>query len=236
MYLRAGAFECLRGRIEMPLTGTWVADLTIDPASSGADVPAVGNQMSVAIGEGGFSLQGAVRRINNAFETVYARLVGGGGGLWKDFGPKSYGGDGAVTFGLVLNDLLGSVGETLSPTTPAAITQVTLPFWTIPLGPAFEALASLVLVARQMTSSDVNWRVLPDGTVYVGVEPWPQSPMSSFDLYSWPPQELRATVFSLDPRVTPGQIWQSGQVCNVEHRVDPGKIRSTVWFMNQGAA
>jgi hypothetical protein len=87
-----------------------------------------------------------------------------------------------------------------------------------------------------MTTSQVNWRVLPDGTVYVGVESWPQSPMGSFDLYSWPPQELRATIFALDPRITPGQVWQSGQVSNVAHRVDTDKIRTTIWFMNQGAA
>jgi hypothetical protein len=220
----------------MPLTGTWVADLTLDPSTSGAGIPFVGNALAIALGENGFGLQGTVLRVNNAFETVFARVVGGGGGLWKAVGPKAYGGDGAVTFGLILDDLLSSVGETLSPMTPAAITQVTLPFWTVPLTTAAEAIANLILVARTMTSSLVNWRVLPDGTIYFGVETWPQSPMTSFDLFSWPPQELKATVFALDPRVTPGQIWQSGQVSNVAHRVDPEKIRTTVWFMNQVTA
>jgi hypothetical protein len=217
----------------MPLTGTWVSDLTIDPASSSAQIPAVGNQMSIAIGENGFSLQGTILRINNAFETVFVRLVGGGGGLYRTVAAKSYQ---SATFGQVLNDLLNQVGESLSTMTPAAITNISLPFWTVPVSPMFQAMANLILVARVMTSTEVNWRVLPDGTVFVGVEAWPQSSMASFDLYSWPPNELKATIFSVDPRVTPGQTWQSGQVSNVEHVINPEKIRSTIWFMNQSTA
>jgi hypothetical protein len=232
VYLIAGQFECFRGRIAMPLTGAWIADVTMDPSSSGSNIPAVGDPIAISLGENGFAIQGAIRRINNAFETVYARIVAGGGGLYKPVGPKAYGGDGPVTFGLILNDLLNSVGETLSPMTPAAITQISVPFWTVNTTPCFQAIASLILIARVMTSTEVNWRVLPDGTIYVGVEPWPQSPMTSFDLYVWPPQELRAEVFAVDPRVTPGQIWQSGQVSNVQHRIDPEKIRSTIWFLN----
>ena len=229
MYLKAGPFLCLRGRVALPLTGTWVADLAVDPGTSDATLPDFGAPIAIGLGENGFTLQGTVRRINTAFDTVFARVVGGGGGLYKPVGPKAYQG---ATFGLIVNDLLGSVGESLSTTVSADIRQISLPFWTVPKSPMFEALANLVIVARVTTATDVNWRVLPDGTIFIGVEQWPQTGMASFDLMSWQPEQLKTTIYTPDPQITPGQIWQSGNVSNVEHVVEPAEIRSKVWFLN----
>lgn len=229
MYLMVEGFACLRGKISLPLTGAWVADVAIDPATSGASLPDYGSQVTLYVGEGGFSLTGAVRRINNAFDTVYARLVGGAGGLWETVGPKSYQN---TTFGIIASDLLSSVSETLSPSVPAAIQNIMVNFWTVPEQPMFQALANLIVFARIRTQTEVNWRVLTDGTIFVGVEQWPNTQMSTFDLMSWSPAELEATIYAPDPRLVPGEIFQSSNVSNVEHVVIPEKARTRVWFMN----
>lgn len=229
MYLFAESFMCARGRISLPLTGTWVADLAIDPATSGENLPVVGDPLTISLGEGGFTLQGAVRRVNNAFQTVFARVVGGGGGLYDELDPKSYQ---DATFGLVLSDILGQIGETLSTNVSADIQNIQLPFWTVLEGPAFESLYNLVVEARNRTGTLVNWRVLPDGTIFLGVESWPAATMPSFDLMSWQPDQLKTTIYATNPSLLPGQTWQSGQVSNVSHVVEPERIRTEVWFLN----
>ncbi len=231
MYLKLNDFLCMRGRISLPLTGAWTANLQVDPATSGDDLPVFGSQATVSIGEGGFTLRGTVKRINNAFDVVYARLVGGAGGLPKKIPPKDYQN---VSFGLVLRDVLKQCGERLSTATPAAILNVPLAFWTIPLTQGFLALSELISEARVQTGGKpVNWRVLADGTIFVGVEQWPQAPMPSFDQMSWSPQQLSTRIFAEDPSITPGQVWQSANVTDVFHNVDPHLSRTEIFFQDQ---
>ena len=229
MYLTASGFMALRARISLPLTGTWTADVSLDPASSGSALPVQGAGLTISLGEGGFTLQGYCRRVNNAFGTVYARVIGGAGGLPETIDAKAYQG---ATFGIILQDILGQVGESLSATTPSAITNTTVPFWTTIQGPCWRTLAALVDEARTITGTLVNWRVLPDGTIYLGPETWAAASMTTFDLLSWSPQELEASFYAPNPTLLPGQTWQQGQVSNVEHVVDPVKVRSRVWFLD----
>jgi hypothetical protein len=227
--LQVNDFACIRGRISIPLTGTWVADVSIDPATSSGTQPTVGTPVTLAIGECGFTLSGTVVRINDAFGTLFARIVGGGGGLGDDLDPKAYQN---VSFGLVLKDILGQVGETLSTQTPSAILDLQLPFWTVMAGPANEAVYNLLIVARVMSGEAINWRVLSDGTIFMGEEQWPTSSLTEFDLLTWLPSQLSATFYSTNPDILPGQAWQSGFVANVEHVLEPERFRSKVWWLN----
>ena len=123
-------------------------------------------------------------------------------------------------------------GGPRSLTTPSAITNTTIPFWTTIQGPCWRTLAALVDEARTLTGDLINWRVLPDGSIYFGAEPWPQATLATFDLLSWSPQQLETTIYAPNPNVLPGQIWQQGQVSNVEHVVNPDRIRTRVWFLD----
>lgn len=229
MYLKANSFDCLRGRISIPLTGTWVADLAIDPGTSDALIPPYQSPVTITLGENGFTLTGNVRRINNAFDTVFARVVGGGLGIWQSVNPQAYQN---ATFGVIASQILSQVGETLSTSTPSSVTNLQVPFWTVMKGPAFKVLYALVKLASSMLSVKINWRVLSDGTVYIGPEIWPLATMTSYDLMSWQPEQLLTTVFSLNPTVLPGQNWQGGNVSNVEHVIEPERIRTRIWFLN----
>jgi hypothetical protein len=226
----AGPFMGRTGRVSLPLTGAWTADVVADPASSNSDLPSVGDPMVISIGEGGFNIQGTVARVNNAFGSIFARVVGGNWGLKTSLPAKAYGGAAPVTFGMVLDDILNQCGEELSTSTPGNITNITLPFWTVRAGPGWKALGALIRTARTISGTLVNWRVLPDGTFFVGQETWPQSPLVEFDLLQWVPSEIRATVYAQNPNILPGQSWQSGNVSQIQHDIEPEKVRTTIWF------
>jgi hypothetical protein len=222
MWLQVNNFACNRGRIHLPLTGVWVADLSVEPSSSSDSIPLVGDPVIVALQDGAQTFNGTVRRVNNAFETVMMRVVGGGGGLPSSVAPKSYGQ--GSTFQFIAQDLLGGIGEALSTSVAPGILQTPLAFWSRLGGPAYLALANLVAEASS------NWRVLPDGSIWVGTDGFPDTGMTDYEFLSWSPEQLEACFYSDTPTLVPGQTWQSGKVANVEHVIDAHKITSRAWF------
>lgn len=216
-----------RARIHLPLTGAWTADVAIDPGSSSQQIPLEGSSVTLQIGEGGQTFVGAVRRVNNAFDTVYLRLVGGAGGLPLVIPAKTYR---SMTFGAIASDILKQVGEQISTTVAAGIQQTPIANWSILNEAAGLALANLVDEAAILTGNPCNWRVLVDGTIWIGQETWPASPIASYDLMSWSPQQLATTIFAENPNILPGQTWQSANVVNVEHLVEPELLRTKIWY------
>ena len=72
----------------------------------------------------------------------------------------------------VLADLLQDAGEALSTACTDSVMATTLAYWTslaVPIGSLVQALA-------EVAGDAVNWRVLFDGTVWLGVETWPMCP------------------------------------------------------------
>jgi hypothetical protein len=226
-FLQVNGCDCVRGRIVLPLTGAWVADVVCDPQSSVGSFPNPGSSATVLFGQQSF--QGVVRRASNPFGTIFARLIGGAGGLPSVLPPLAYQN---TTVKQVVSDLLSAAGESLSPMSDPSVVSQSLPFWIRQEAPAWRSLAVLV----DNLDLDGTWRVLPDGSTWIGVDQWPQTSLQTYELLSYLPQELRAEIYTDNPTLLPGQSFLGGEVSSIEHVIEPKKIHSNILFLDQQLA
>jgi hypothetical protein len=220
-FLSVNSCACVRGRIVLPLTGAWVADVVSEPEAASGAFPYPGASVTMVIGQQSF--QGVVRRASAPFGTTFARLIGGAGGLPTMLPAIAYQN---TTVGQVLTDILSACGEALSASSDQSILSQSLSAWVRLAAPGWIALGNVM----QTTDPTGTWRVLPDGTIWVGVDAWPQTTLESFELLSYLPQELRAEIYADNPTLLPGQAFIGGRVTSVEHIVEPSKIHSNVLF------
>ncbi len=211
-YLTIGGQGCIRGRVLLPRIGAWVADVVANP-------PALAPGAHVALSVGGVSLRGTVRRAQNAWGTVAARVVGGNGGLVTKLTPKAYR---TVALRQPLADILSDCREQLSGTADPALLSRQLASWVRSAIPGWMALAGLL--------DGAAWRVLPDGTIWTGSESWVLSGMRAASVLSYQPAELKMLVYSDTPAVLPGQTFAGMHVSAVTHIVDEGKVRTEMLF------
>lgn len=205
------------GTIRLPRVGAWHADLVVLRETA----EAIEGRVEIRIGEA-LSFVGTARRSGPDRGVVHVRVVGGAGGLATELGPKAYQG---VPLQLPLQDLAGETGEMLSPASSPDLLGIVLPYWARPAGPAGRALVALLAAA-----SDGAWRVLADGTLWVGRETWPPAVLDGleYSTLSQAPQFGTAEIAALDPRVFPGETLSGRRVSVVEHRFSPAGIRTTL--------
>jgi hypothetical protein len=205
----------LDGRIVVPRVGAWHADVTFDLATS---TPA--NPANLVLG--GQTFLGSFQRVGfDRAGRAVARIVGGAGGLGTILTPKSYR---AVPLRLPLNDALTAGKEKLSTTADPAVTSFTLTNWSSMQGSVGAQLALLVRAV-----SGATWRVLPDGTVWLGFESWPTSTLPDSVPISTDPEQQRITIASDAPAVLPGTIFQGSKISRVEHSIAPWGVRTTLY-------
>lgn len=226
-YLEVNGIPCVRGRIILPLTGVWVADVVAEAESDVGAFPTPGASCTMVFGAQSF--QGTVRRSSNPFGTVFARLVGGAGGLPKLLDAKSYQNTTAQN---VLNGLLSDCGEQLAPTSDPGILGQAVGRWVRVASPGWKALAVLM----DWLNPSGTWRVLPNGQVWVGVDSWPPTTMESAEVLGYFPHRLEAEIYSDSPTILPGQSYLGGEVTSVTHSAEPGEIKSTLLFLDQQLA
>lgn len=206
----------LHGTITAPLHGRWVADLAVDaPEGLAGDV---------VIEVGGIRWRGAIHRGGVDEDTWNGRVVGGTTGLDQLVTARSWHGLQPAR-GLV-RELLSEVGEALSDASGPEL-DTNLPRWSRIDAPAHHALADL---ARAVGA---RWRVLFDGTVWVGAETWPEL---------FIPDGARVELLSTDSRgdaslyalpaawVQPGQVFDGRRVGSVAYELAGGRDRVKVWW------
>lgn len=177
--------QTLTARIEIPIWGAWTASLEVD-----ADAPpAVGELVTIIV---------ATQRKPSATATMTAaqraaltaqvfmgtvvwgkgwqgrsryEVVGGTGGLDKVRDFRGYAqGPVPLLLGDIIADLVADAGETLAPGVHStlAVAPYTLPRWPRCRG---KGSASLTRLCRLF---GLCWRVLDDGTIWVGIPTYPQ--------------------------------------------------------------
>lgn len=207
------------GRFWFPRTGAWRAKLRVD------SIDPITGPVTISIWDGRLVLQGFVWRGAEYVETAYLNIVGGAGGLRSPARARAYN---LTSLRIVLGDLLTGTGERLSPTADAATLAKQLPAWTT------AALSTGLVLARALRSADptASWRVLPDGTVWVGPETWPDSGLTTDDyqILDEDPRQNLAILGVEAPLLLPGTTLVGRRVSRVEHAIEAEGVRSFVWF------
>jgi hypothetical protein len=220
--IRCGGADVERGRIHFPQRGPWYAELTLDTAKAPT------GKVTIAAA-GGFSLAGTVQRAGVFLDSARVRIVGGAGGLGTIIPPSAY-------QNALLRDALGAVmqasGETLSATIDPSITGVLLPMWTHVAQRATGALDRLTFAAGKALGKTIVWRVLGDGTLWLGAETWPaQSMPAGSDVLAFFPDEGRYEIGAATPALLPGvKLAGVGQVGAVDHWLEHNAVRTWAWL------
>jgi hypothetical protein len=215
----ANKLAVIEASIQMPQLGAWTADLVVD-----TDVALTG-RVTIEIA-GGLTLIGAVTRGDVFADTGHVRVTAGNDGLRRTAKPKHYISPNART---ILADLLRTANETLSGTADPATLATSYPAWTTigqPIGLAISAL----LQDRRL---NVTWRMLPDGTLWLGPESWPDSGLrdvADYQVLSEAPQEGKAELGVEAPSLVPGMSLAGRRLSYVEHKIGSGAVRTNVWF------
>ena len=218
---RLNGSPVLRGDVDMPPEGAWTADVYADLQ----EVPRAG--VLELLGQ---TYRGTVLQGDLVGGTARLRLVGGAGCLLRQLAPKSY--VNGVTAGALLQDLAQEAGETLSPTIAADVRGRSLTRWTRPAGTARDLIAHLAAYLG------LTWRVLLDGTLWMGRYLWQEAPAAAEGsvLIDAAPQDARRTVAAESAPWEPGQTLQGWRIGAVRHFVEKESSRTTLVAYQPGLA
>jgi len=200
----------LRGVVSFPARGVWFAELVLDTAAAPTG--------PVVIEASGMALTG-VARGGSAYGRTAVRVVGGHGGHRRTLSPKAFRG---VPLRLPLADALGELGEAVAATSTPAVLTARLPVWgrqATRLGEELDALAD---------AASATWRVLDDGSTWVGVETWAESTLEHRVIDVAPAEGRR--VLAVDAySLRPGVMLDGARVSRVTYRITPERVRVEVY-------
>ena len=219
----ANGVPLIEAEIVRPRIGNWHADLTVDATEIDHFTGAVEIELQETL-----RLKGWAFRKGLHHSTVFVRVIGGAGGLGKEIPPQAYSN---VPVRIPLSDCLALAGETLSPLADTAALNVFLPKWARLRQGAGTELGALV-----KASGAAAWRVLSDGTIWLGPELWPASAMV-FDEVEVEPELGRLTFISDAPAIDPGQTltapgesYDGARVSLLRHLCDRKGVRHWATF------
>jgi hypothetical protein len=212
-------FAVVSGTIHLPRVGAWTADLRVS-----SDTPLTG-KVEVRIGDS-LTLAGSVSRgaVHEGF--LHAAIVGGAAGLRSSVKPKHYT---SPTLRIVLQDVLGDVGEALAASADAGILGTQFEHWTSLAMPAGQAVR--LLLEHSAAGGEVAWRHLPDGTLWVGRESWPTSNVADVTPVAADPVNDTIEVSMVSPEVLPGTVVAGRKVDEVEVRFSGAGVAATLWVL-----
>jgi hypothetical protein len=215
--LTVNGASVVRGAIERPRIGAWHGDLVVDAQ----DVTLFQGAITIAWGDS-LTMKGSAFRVGVHHDTIFLRVIGGAGGLGTILPPKAYQN---VTAQIPLLDIAAGAGETISSTVGSDVLGVFLPMWV-----RLQQGAGMALAALLRTTATPAWRVLSDGTLWAGIETWPEATLEQWDEIEVEPHQGRVLIGTDTPTVDPGSTFQGGRVSFIEHQIDEGEVRHVLWF------
>lgn len=216
----AGA-DVIDGAVHMPSRGPWWAKLRLDAATAPTGKVAIS-------ASGGLSLSGFVSIGGVAYDVAHVQVVGGAGGLGTIVAPAAYQN---AQLRDPLSAIMSGSGESQSATIDDSILAVQLPYWTIVASTAARALDELCGAAAAALGKAITWRILGDGSVWVGSESWPsQSIPVGSDVIDAFPADARYVIGADTPWLLPGiALGGVGNVVAVDHWINAYEVRSWAW-------
>lgn len=217
-----GDSDVVSGRIHMPLRGAWWADLKLD-----AQTPPSGKVTIAA--QGGLSIAGTIVRSGAYLNSVHVRVYAGSGGAATLVSPASFQSAKASD---ALNQILAATGDTASSTIASSVLSAQFNFWSIAAETFGRAIDNLCGGIGRALNQTINWRVLSDGTVWIGRENWPQQSLPTTTDVLWvSPVGPRYELGALTPLLTPGvNVPELGNLSGVDHWIEDDRIRTWAWI------
>jgi hypothetical protein len=106
-----------------------------------------------------------------------------------------------------------------------ALLTTNLSAWSVKAEPMSYALLTLL----GWVSASLNWRILSDGTLWVGTESWPSASVT-YDLLSHDPREAAYELGLQSPALEPGTTVDGiGKISRAEISISAEAIRARVW-------
>ncbi len=213
-FILANSQRVLKATLTATVLGAWHTTLETDGASalSGA----------VSISWGLSTLKGTVVRAGSedGGSRSSALVVGGAGGLSLTLPGKYYSSSPAAQS--VVADILRESGESLSTTSDAAILARVLSRWTRTEGTAGSALTAVT------DALGATWRVLFDGTVWIGVDTFPTSTAATATILDGADNPASgALVVDLESlSVLPGETYLGRKIREVTYTSTPEASRA----------
>lgn len=204
--------------IVMPIRGAWTASVHIEAEAI------VDGLLELSYKSAKWSCSVIASGVYGGRRLV--RLVGGAGGLGTTLAAKHYR---EITLRTVLDDIMRASGEKLSSTVLGIVLDRDLPTWTRSEGNAGTALGELA------EKFGMTWRVLRDGTIWIGTETWPEV-TGQFVITSEQPQNSRMTVAPETAFLVPGSTFRTRRVTEVVYNVGDSEVRAQLLFESPGLA
>lgn len=220
------AFET---RLCTPRTGVWHLDTLV------AATAAIAGAATINVNSGALVLVGtaAPSRSGVFADTARARIWAGAGGMSLSATPNHYNG---TSVRVVLGDLVAAAGERLSPTADAAILALGLDAFTVTANPVSTLVSQLLAAA----APGASWRMLADGTLWVGRETWPAAGVDSATYQILEDNaETRSMLVAVDaPMMLVGTTFEGRRVSYTEATVGQGGdgVTMRIWFEDAAAA
>jgi hypothetical protein len=216
--ITANSLDVIEAHILQPRVGVWTADLAIDTA----DALSEGASVSIKA-VGGNTYKGTIMPGRSAVFVGMAsvRVAAGAGGMSKPATPQYY--QGAKVSDIV-GGLLNDAGETLASSADQTLLNTVVDSWLVMKQPVSRALT--VLLGK--LAPGYSWRMLVDGTLWVGRESWPTS-SASFEILAQRPADAATEIGTETINVSAGEnLPDVGNASHVEHWVKADRVRSIV--------
>jgi hypothetical protein len=191
---------------------------------SGAWTAAVRAGSEVAVGATTLTIEGQrfacyVRESSRDGGSWRLDCIGGQANGWaKALPAKSYR---SVTVQTIVDDLVRESGEGVSSTVDAAILSRPLGLYHRSAGRTWFALDELA------TMLGVTWRVLGDGTLWLGTDTWAAGEVAS-DVLQVANADT-ATIHTKAPVLRPGMTWQGRRAERVDVVLESNGLRALLW-------
>jgi hypothetical protein len=219
-FIAIGGHPVVTAMLSLPHVGAWVLDATVD-AQETSDVAGA---VTVDLGDA-LELKGMATLDSEVFGGVaYVRVVGGAGGMTKTAPAKYYANP---TLRIPLLDLLNASGEQLATTSDVNALNTQLRTWTTLAIGTGQAIGALV----QAAPTGSVWRMLADGTVWVGQDAW-KGTDAEYTILSERTREGRLRVSFHDaPTLLPGSTLEDGRkVSDVLVYATGDRVEADVWL------
>lgn len=169
------------------------------------------------------------RRAVPGSETLVVRVVGGAGRLFASLPPADHvAGATVLPAGLVLRKIADAAGERLAPGVEEALDAYLLPRWHRAGGTsARDAIDILIYDLAASTGLEIGWRMLADGTIWAGVETWPDA-SGSFLYTDQDPDDGVVEFAPSGAPIRPGTTVQGERAVEVFYQFASPKVRARV--------